>query len=169
MIMKLSNAQVRENIQKNKKIFTVVRRADISLQFRAHMIEKGIRNVDVAERLGVSEANVSRWLKGNQNLSMDTLYMLADAIEEKLTIFVGARHLEDESSCAGEYENECQYDSGCESSLMPAAVGKSNVVSMSQYKGKDWIVLGSTRFQPAKSTNNIRLNGEADERAVAAA
>lgn len=168
--MKISNLQIREKIQKNKKLFTVVRRADISLQFRAQMVEKGIRNLDIAERLGVSEANVSRWLRGNQNLSADTLYMLADAIDEKLTIFVGSRHLEEEGPRVDEYENECKYDSGDESSLMANEVGKNNVVSMSQYKGRDWIVLGSLgRFLPAKSVNNIRLNGGEDERAVAAA
>ncbi len=167
--MKLSNAQVRENIQKNKKIFTVVRRADISLQFRAHMVEKGIRNVDVAERLGVSEANVSRWLKGNQNLSMDTLYMLADAIEEKLTIFSGVRKFEGEISCESDYEIEYQHDVECELSLIHASVERNNIVSMSQYKGKDWVDLNSVRFQSAKSTSNIGFNGEENEFAIAAA
>jgi transcriptional regulator with XRE-family HTH domain len=53
------------------------------------MRRKQIRNSDVAERLGVSEANVCRWLKGKGNVTIDTLYLLADAIDESLTISVG--------------------------------------------------------------------------------
>ena len=53
------------------------------------MAEKGLKSVDLAERLGVSEANISRWLRGNQNLSLDTMYKLADAVKEPLRVSIG--------------------------------------------------------------------------------
>ena len=57
--------------------------------FRRLMSEKGLRNSDIAERLGVSEANVSRMLRGDQNLKIDSLNLLAAAIEEPLIISFG--------------------------------------------------------------------------------
>lgn len=88
--MKPSNADIHKKIQANAPIFQGARRSDISMQIRCKMAEKGLKNVDIASRLGVSEANVSRWLRGNQNLSIDTIYQLADAVEEPLHICVGA-------------------------------------------------------------------------------
>jgi transcriptional regulator with XRE-family HTH domain len=67
----------------------MLRRSDIALQFRVQMLSKTVKNIDLAERIGVSEANVSRWLKGTQNLSLDTMYLLADALDEPLSIHVG--------------------------------------------------------------------------------
>ena len=88
--MKPSNADIQKKIQASAPIFQGARRSDISTQIRSKMAEKGLKNVDIASRLGVSEANVSRWLRGNQNLSVDTIYQLADAVEEPLHIFVGS-------------------------------------------------------------------------------
>lgn len=96
--MKSSNAEILKKIRENTPIFQGARRSDIAMQIRGKMAEKGLKNVDIAERLGVSEANVSRWLKGNQNLSLDTLYQLADAVSEPLNIMVGSL----ESATVGE-------------------------------------------------------------------
>lgn len=87
--MKSSNEEVRKSIEETAPLFQAVRRADVALQIRSKMHAKGLKNRDIAERLGVSEANVSRWLRGNQNLSVDTIYQLADAIEESVEIIVG--------------------------------------------------------------------------------
>lgn len=89
--MKQRNTEVQKKIKGDAPIFRAVRRSDFPLQIRSKMVEKGLKNVDVAERLGVSEANVSRWLRGNQNLSVDTMYLLADAVEESLAIVLGAQ------------------------------------------------------------------------------
>jgi transcriptional regulator with XRE-family HTH domain len=89
--MKQRNTEVKMKIKGNTPICQAVRRSDFPLQIRLKMAEKGLKNVDIAERIGVSEANVSRWLRGNQNLSIDTMYLLADAIEESLTIALGAQ------------------------------------------------------------------------------
>lgn len=89
--MKQRNTEVQKKINGDTSIFQAVRRSDFPLQIRSKMAEKGLKNVDVAERLGVSEANVSRWLRGNQNLGIDTMYRLADAVEESLIIVLGAQ------------------------------------------------------------------------------
>jgi len=83
------NEAIRAEVERNAKLYSAMRRSDIALQFRQFMISKRIKNIDLASRIGVSEANVSRWLKGNQNLSLDTLYLLADALEEHLVLHVG--------------------------------------------------------------------------------
>jgi transcriptional regulator with XRE-family HTH domain len=123
--MKRSNALIFQKIQDDTLVFRPARRSDIVMKIRLKMAEKGLRNVDIAERLGVSEANVSRWLRGSQNLSVDTIYLLADAVEEPLSIELGraadvmthemhygaigsdacnARYIEDEAGalCVGE-------------------------------------------------------------------
>lgn len=87
--MKPNNADIKNKIQESSLIFQEARRSDISMQIRSKMIKKGLKNIDVAARLGVSEANISRWLRGNQNLSLDTIYQLADAVEEPLNIHIG--------------------------------------------------------------------------------
>jgi transcriptional regulator with XRE-family HTH domain len=88
--MKFSNEEVRKSIEETAPIFQAVRRADIALQIRSKMLGKGLKNRDIADRLGVSEANVSRWLRGNQNLSIDTIYQLTDAIEESFQLVIGS-------------------------------------------------------------------------------
>lgn len=80
------NKQIKARILESKPVFSALRRADVAHQFRSCMVEKKIKNMDVAERLGVSEANVSRWLNGTQNLSLDTMFSLADALEESLIL-----------------------------------------------------------------------------------
>ena len=80
------NQQIKARILESKPVFSALRRADVAHQFRSCMVEKKIKNIDVAERLGVSEANVSRWLNGTQNLSLDTMFNLADALEESLIL-----------------------------------------------------------------------------------
>lgn len=87
--MNQENSRIREEIKLRKEIFQSFRRADVMNQIRAKMIEKNIKNRDVAERLDVSEANISRWLRGNQNVGIDTMYQLADAVGVDLNIIVG--------------------------------------------------------------------------------
>lgn len=87
--MNINNSEVFERVREDTEVFRAVRRLDIANQFRRVMKDKGLKNSDLAARLGVSEANVSRWLRGNQNLSLDTLHLLADALEESLQLYVG--------------------------------------------------------------------------------
>ncbi len=87
--MNASNDVVAKNVREAADVWRLVRRAEPTLQLRRVMRSKGLKNIDVAQRLGISEANVSRWLRGNQNLTIDTLYALADSVEEGLTISIG--------------------------------------------------------------------------------
>jgi transcriptional regulator with XRE-family HTH domain len=87
--MERSNSTIAKEVTENAALWRGVRRSDPTMQIRSRMREKGLKNSDLAQRIGVSEANISRWLRGNQNISIDNLYSLADAIEEPLTILFG--------------------------------------------------------------------------------
>lgn len=124
--MTQSNSEIRQRILKNCEIFQPARRANVAQQIRGRMRDKGLKNVDVAERLGVSEANVSRWLRGNQNLHLDTLYLLADALQEPLSISVGmgrpwSSEIAEASTSQQEFVDETGGESLCE---MPVKSGK---------------------------------------------
>lgn len=80
------NNEVFSKINRSRAILTAGRRADVAFMFRSLMVAANLKNVDIAQRLGVSEANVSRWLRGNQNLSLDTLHALSDALAAQLVI-----------------------------------------------------------------------------------
>lgn len=87
--MMMKNELIAEEISSKKELWGAVRRAAPIQQIRRAMRQKHILNKDLAERLGVSEASISRLLKGTQNLQLDTLFMLADAVDEQLVIQVG--------------------------------------------------------------------------------
>lgn len=151
-----SNVEVRKTVERNGRLYSALRRSDIAMQFRQFMVSKGIRNVDLAERLGVSEANVSRWLKGNQNLSLDTLYQLSDALEEVLTLHLGEQVEPFQQVVAEGSEREWV--------LADEPVG-GNVVSMLRYREALPHRSKAVKFAPAKS----QLSEEVDSCAEAAA
>lgn len=156
-----SNADIRSAVERNAKLYKALRRSDIAMQFRQFMVSKGIRNVDLAERLGVSEANVSRWLKGNQNLSLDTLYQLADALQEDLTLHVGA--LGGAASAAATAAAAYQPGEG-QWAIADAPVG-GNVIQMEPYRSALQHRRRGAPFAPARS----QMNGGMDDCAEAAA
>ncbi|MFP3756552.1 helix-turn-helix domain-containing protein [Cupriavidus sp. SIMBA_020] len=84
-----SNTEIAAAILRSASIWKAARRLAPVMQVRQIMHEKGLKNVDLAERLGVSEANISKLLKGDKNLQLDTLYLLADAIGEELALSYG--------------------------------------------------------------------------------
>ncbi len=85
----MNNFDIGQQIAEDAEIYGHARRAAPIFEIRRLMHDKGLKNIDLAERLGVSEANISRWLRGDQNLKLDTIHSLADAIEEKLNICFG--------------------------------------------------------------------------------
>jgi transcriptional regulator with XRE-family HTH domain len=87
--MSRKNEIVAAEVSERKALWAAVRRAEPIQQVRRLMRSKQILNKELAERLGVSEAAVSRLLRGNQNIQIDTLFMLADALEEPLSISIG--------------------------------------------------------------------------------
>lgn len=145
--MKSHNDRAHISMREASEIFQNARRMDVALQFRSAMRRKGMKSVDVAKCLGVSEANVSRWLRGNQNLSLDTLYLLADALSEPLIIQVGGTGLAKEaphSDCGELVPMSSQATASSEGCARAAgqiweasesiSTGSFNVVSLSDYR-----------------------------------
>lgn len=89
------NQKLFAKINRSRAVLTAGRRADVAFMFRSLMVAGNLKNVDVAQRLGVSEANVSRWLRGNQNLSLDTLHGLSDALAAQLVIAARVANADD--------------------------------------------------------------------------
>lgn len=91
----MNNFEIAQQIIEDAEIYGFARRSAPVFEIRRIMSIKGLKSIDIAERLGVTEANVSRWLRGDQNLKLDTLYSLADAVEERLDICFGESHLKE--------------------------------------------------------------------------
>lgn len=87
----MSNHDIASQIKEDLEIFGPTWRSSFAFDIKRTMISKGLKNIDLAERLQVSEANVSRMLRGDQNFKIETMYLLAAAVGEKLNIFVGDR------------------------------------------------------------------------------
>lgn len=85
----MTNLEIATQVAETKLLWTPARRADITQQVRRIMRIRGMTSKDLAERLGVSEARVSRLLRGRYNLTLDMLYKIADALQEPLTITFG--------------------------------------------------------------------------------
>jgi transcriptional regulator with XRE-family HTH domain len=62
-------------------------RESVSLSFRIvdriHDIleEKGLKQKDLALKLGKSEAEISKWMRGTHNFTIDTLVSIEDALD----------------------------------------------------------------------------------------
>jgi transcriptional regulator with XRE-family HTH domain len=126
--MSRNNEIVAEEVAERKGLWAAVRRAEPIQQVRRLMRQKELLNKDMAQRMGISEAGISRLLNGNQNIQIDTLFMLADALEEPLSIEIGQKELGLTYS----------FDEGMISSYFIDAddigAGGSNVVQLSSYK-----------------------------------
>lgn len=44
------------------------------------LVEKGLKQKDLALRLGKSEAEISKWMRGTHNFTIDTLVSIEDAL-----------------------------------------------------------------------------------------
>lgn len=84
--MSRKNEIVAEEVSERKALWAPVRRAEPIQQVRRLMRQNELQNRDLAIRLGISEAGVSRLLNGCQNIQIDTLYSLADALDVSLSI-----------------------------------------------------------------------------------
>ena len=45
------------------------------------LVEKGLKQKDLALRLGKSEAEISKWMRGTHNFTIDTLVSIEDALD----------------------------------------------------------------------------------------
>jgi transcriptional regulator with XRE-family HTH domain len=100
--MSPKNNIVAEEVLERKALWSGVRRGEPIQQVRRLMREKQLLNKDLAARMGITEAGVSRLLRGNQNIQIDTLYMLSDALEVPLAIDFG----KEESMFTYSYDEE---------------------------------------------------------------
>ncbi|MDD6888747.1 MAG: helix-turn-helix transcriptional regulator [Bacteroidales bacterium] len=75
--------------ERRRKVNPEVRRI-VNLSFeivdRIHTIlnEKGMKQKDLAERLGKNESEISKWMRGTHNFTIDTLVSIEDALGEPI-------------------------------------------------------------------------------------
>lgn len=75
--------------ERRRKVNPEVRRI-VNLSFeivdRIHTIlnEKGLKQKDLAERLGKNESEISKWMRGTHNFTIDTLVSIEDALGEPI-------------------------------------------------------------------------------------
>jgi transcriptional regulator with XRE-family HTH domain len=82
----MDNEAIARAVDDIEALWSATRRAAVMQQIRRVMRVKGIKSVDLAERLRMHPQSVSRLLRGNQNVQINTLYRFADALEVPLTI-----------------------------------------------------------------------------------
>lgn len=78
------NIKIKNEIKENSDLFCSIRRSELAHHLKGCMIKKGLKISDIAERLEVSTANISRMLNGKQNLTLDNIYAIADALQERI-------------------------------------------------------------------------------------
>lgn len=125
--MSRKNEIVAKDVSERKALWAAVRRAEPIQQVRRLMRDKKLLHKDIAERLDVSEAAISRLLKGNQNIQIDTLFMLADALEEPLSICFGNKEASVSYSFDGGVASHYFEDDDVEEC-------SSNVIQLDKYK-----------------------------------
>ena len=69
---KLVNPEVRKSVLLS---FRIVDRIHVILE------EKGLKQKELALRLGKSEAKISKWMRGTHNFTIDTLVSIEEALD----------------------------------------------------------------------------------------
>lgn len=125
--MTRENEIIASQVAERKVLWAPSRRAEPMQDVRRIMRKKEILNKDLAFRLGVTEAAVSRLINGTQNVQIDSLYMLADALEESLTISIGGDSTDYTYAFDDSNSNCVEYDS-------IFSEDESNVVQLNCYR-----------------------------------
>ena len=95
------NIKIRNEIKDSADLFCSIRRSELAHHLKGCMVKKGLKITDIAERLEVSAANISRMLNGKQNLTLDNIHALADALQERVVIALESSWGEDSMACLG--------------------------------------------------------------------
>lgn len=81
----------RSNIIERRRSFVsndARRNIDLSFQIvdRIHqiLIEKGLKQKDLAEMLGKKESEISKWMRGTHNFTIDTLSAIETSLGEQI-------------------------------------------------------------------------------------
>lgn len=82
----MTNEDIAKEVSDTQALWSGVRRAEVIQQVRRLIREKGLTHKDLAIRMGVHGGSVSRILRGRQNIEIDALYSLADALQVPLSI-----------------------------------------------------------------------------------
>lgn len=85
----MNNEEIAKTVTETRAVWSATRRAQVFQDVRRIMREKNIRGSDLAARMGISESNISRLLRGKENPSLEKLYQIADALEVPLRIAMG--------------------------------------------------------------------------------
>lgn len=93
------NITIRKEIKDNADLFCSIRRSELAHHFKSCMVKKGLKVADIAERLEVSAANISRMLNGKQNLTLDNIHALADALQERIVVSLESSWREESMAC----------------------------------------------------------------------
>lgn len=74
-------------MEKRRELVKPEARAKVAMSFRIvdriHDIleEKGLKQKDLAKRMGKSEAEISKWMRGTHNFTIDTLVAIEEALK----------------------------------------------------------------------------------------
>ena len=52
---------------------------------------KGLRQKDLANMLGKSEAEISKWMRGTHNFTLDTIMNIEDVLDEQILVVYSKR------------------------------------------------------------------------------
>lgn len=64
---------------------------EVNRQISSLMDDCGVRKSELAQRLGVSRAFVTKVLRGESNITLQTLVRIANALEAKFTVRIARR------------------------------------------------------------------------------
>lgn len=62
----------------------------VNIIIRQTRESRGISQAELGRRLGVAQSNVARWESGRDNIKVDTLQRIADALEVSLAVIFSA-------------------------------------------------------------------------------
>lgn len=82
-------------IEERRRHVSIETRRSVDLSFqivdRIHeiLLAKGLKQKDLALMLGKSEAEISRWMRGTHNFTIDTLITIEQALDSPILKVVG--------------------------------------------------------------------------------
>ncbi|MBQ0061580.1 MAG: helix-turn-helix transcriptional regulator [Bacteroidales bacterium] len=90
-------------LESRRKSVSPAVRQKVNLSFqivnRIHEVltAKGYKQKDLANMLGKSEAEISKWMRGTHNFTLDTIMNIEEVLNEQILVVYSPRH---EVSCA---------------------------------------------------------------------
>lgn len=131
---KRANKIVAEEVADKGFFLEALRREGVASKFRRAMASQELKLKDLAERMDVTSANVSRFLSGRQNLTLAQLFKLADALELALDVDL----------CRADDYQEVSLDPSWSTELAAQPEG-CTLIDLSAYR--DHKLRGSTPYQ----------------------